>query len=271
MRSSAVRLPGIAASADLGELPPAGHVFTEEVGFDRCPLEPLRGAPPCSLPVSAAPLFRCERAHHRKADAGIVNLDVAQVRVYGCTRTTAATYKLSRSSCRRAASALPIPALEPVRERLQARALAALPGTGWEQIGQFSTIILSAKHARPYKIKDGVPFSAPGEQWAPYLALSTFQEIVNLRLFNLFVRTLRIPCGVASLLLRHASYIRRAAPACTPGCPWAWGTRRSRTSSAKRWTYRRAGDHFPAHCPTRPYEATSRWDEYGDIARLKGP
>ena len=46
-----------------------------------------------------------------------------------------------------------------------------------------------------------------------------------LRLSNLFVRTLRedpVDAEVAShKLLVRAGYIRRAAPACTPGCPWA--------------------------------------------------
>ena len=126
-------------------LPAAAAMFTEEVGFDPIARYGDRYAARLRMLIAGQRSAIVTDVNGRiifKADAGIVNLDVAQVQVYGCTRTTAATAWLSRSSCRRAASAAPIPALEPVRERLQCPRSCHMPGgTGWEQIGQFSTII----------------------------------------------------------------------------------------------------------------------------------
>lgn len=149
----AVQLSGEAAGyarlatfADLGELlPAAAAMFTEEVGFDpvarygdgyaarlRTLIAGQRSA--IVTDVNGRVIF--------KADAGIVNLDAAQVqgvwlhpdyRGYGLAKPffAAAAQILQRY----------YPHLSLYVNDYNARALAMYRGTGWEQIGQFSTII----------------------------------------------------------------------------------------------------------------------------------
>ena len=136
----------LATSADLGELlPAAAAMFTEEVGFDpiarygdgyagrlRMLIAGQRSA--IVTDVNGRVIF--------KADAGIVNLDAAQVqgvwlhpdyRGYGLAKPffAAAAQILQRH----------YPHLSLYVNDYNARALAMYRGTGWEQIGQFSTII----------------------------------------------------------------------------------------------------------------------------------
>lgn len=136
----------LATSADLGELlPAAAAMFTEEVGFDpiarygdgyaarlRTLIAGQRSA--IVTDVNGRVIF--------KADAGIVNLDAAQVqgvwlhpdyRGYGLAKPffAAAAQILQRH----------YPHLSLYVNDYNARALAMYWGTGWEQIGQFSTII----------------------------------------------------------------------------------------------------------------------------------
>lgn len=136
----------LATSADLGELlPAAAAMFTEEVGFDpiarygdgyaarlRTLIAGQRSA--IVADVNGRVIF--------KADAGIVNLDAAQVqgvwlhpdyRGYGLAKPffAAAAQILQRH----------YPHLSLYVNDYNARALAMYRGTGWEQIGQFSTII----------------------------------------------------------------------------------------------------------------------------------
>lgn len=136
----------LATSADLGELlPAAAAMFTEEVGFDpvarygdgyaarlRTLIAGQRSA--IVTDVNGRVIF--------KADAGIVNLDAAQVqgvwlhpdyRGYGLAKPffAAAAQILQRR----------YPHLSLYVNDYNARALAMYWGTGWEQIGQFSTII----------------------------------------------------------------------------------------------------------------------------------
>lgn len=136
----------LATSADLGELlPAAAAMFTEEVGFDpiarygegyaarlRTLIAGQRNA--IVTDVNGRVIF--------KADAGIVNLDAAQVqgvwlhpdyRGYGLAKPffAAAAQMLQRQ----------YPHLSLYVNDYNARALAMYRGTGWEQIGQFSTII----------------------------------------------------------------------------------------------------------------------------------
>ena len=136
----------LATSADLGELlPAAAAMFTEEVGFD----------PVARYGEGYAARLRTLIAGQRsaivtdvngrvifKADAGIVNLDAAQVqgvwlhpdyRGYGLAKPffAAAAQILQRY----------YPHLSLYVNDYNARALAMYRGTGWEQIGQFSTII----------------------------------------------------------------------------------------------------------------------------------
>ena len=136
----------LATSADLGELlPAAAAMFTEEVGFD----------PVARYGEGYAARLRTLIAGQRsaivtdvngrvifKTDAGIVNLDVAQVqgvwlhpdyRGYGLARPFfAAAVQLLQHR---------YPHLSLYVNDYNARALAIYRGTGWEQIGQFSTII----------------------------------------------------------------------------------------------------------------------------------
>ena len=111
----------LATSADLGELlPAAAAMFTEEVGFDpiarygdgyaarlRTLIAGQRSA--IVTDVNGRVIF--------KTDAGIVNLDAAQVLQHR------------------------YPHLSLYVNDYNAPALAMYRGTGWEQIGQFSTII----------------------------------------------------------------------------------------------------------------------------------
>ena len=136
----------LATSADLGELlPAAAAMFTEEVGFDpvarygdgyAARLRTLIAGQRCAIvtDVNGRVIF--------KADAGIVNLDTAQVqgvwlhpdyRGYGLAKPffAAAAQVLQRR----------YPHLSLYVNDYNARALAMYRGTGWEQIGQFSTII----------------------------------------------------------------------------------------------------------------------------------
>ena len=136
----------LATSADLGELlPAAAAMFTEEVGFDpiarygdgyAARLRTLIAGQRCAIvtDVNGRVIF--------KADAGIVNLDAAQVqgvwlhpdyRGYGLAKPffAAAAQILQRQ----------YPHLSLYVNDYNARALAMYRGTGWEQIGQFSTII----------------------------------------------------------------------------------------------------------------------------------
>lgn len=136
----------LATSADLGELlPAAAAMFTEEVGFDpvarygdgyaarlRTLIAGQRSA--IVTDVNGRVIF--------KADAGIVNLDAAQVQgvwlhpdYRGCG--------LAKPFFASAAQILQryYPHLSLYVNDYNARALAMYRGTGWEQIGQFSTII----------------------------------------------------------------------------------------------------------------------------------
>ena len=97
-----------------------------------------------------------------------------------------------------------------------------------------------------------------------------------LRLSNLFVRTLRedpVDAEVAShKLLVRAGYIRRAAPGVYTWLPLGLKVLR-KVEAIVREEMEAIGAqevHFPALLPREPYEATNRWDEYGDnLFRLK--
>lgn len=136
----------LATSADLGELlPAAAAMFTEEVGFD--PIARYGdgyAARLCTLIAGqrSAIVTDVNGRVIFKADAGIVNLDAAQVqgvwlhpdyRGYGLAKPffAAAAQVLQRR----------YPHLSLYVNDYNARALAMYRGTGWEQIGQFSTII----------------------------------------------------------------------------------------------------------------------------------
>lgn len=91
-----------------------------------------------------------------------------------------------------------------------------------------------------------------------------------LRLSNLFVRTLRedpVDAEVAShKLLVRAGYIRRAAPGVYTWLPLGLKVLR-KVENIIREEMDAIGAqevHFPALLPREPYEATNRWDEYGD-------
>lgn len=136
----------LATSADLGELlPAAAAMFTEEVGFD----------PVARYGDGYAARLRTLIAGQRsaivtdmngrvifKADAGIVNLDAAQVQGVWL-HPDYRGYGLAKSFFAAAAQILQryYPHLSLYVNDYNARALAMYRGTGWEQIGQFSTII----------------------------------------------------------------------------------------------------------------------------------
>jgi len=96
------------------------------------------------------------------------------------------------------------------------------------------------------------------------------------RLSHLFVRTLREAPADAEVAshqwLVRAGYIRRQAPGIFAWLPLGLRVRR-KIEDIIHEEMRAAGAqqvHFPALLPREPYEATGRWDEYGDgIFRLK--
>ena len=96
------------------------------------------------------------------------------------------------------------------------------------------------------------------------------------RLSNLFLKTLREDPSDAEVdshrLLVRAGYIRRAAPGVFSWLPLGLMVK-NRIEQIVREEMAAAGAQevfFPALLPKEPYEATGRWDEYGDnIFRLK--
>lgn len=95
------------------------------------------------------------------------------------------------------------------------------------------------------------------------------------RLSTLFVRTLREEPADADVAshkwLVRAGYIRRQAPGIFAWLPLGLKVRQ-KVERVVHEEMQRAGAqqvHFPALLPREPYEATGRWDEYGDgIFRL---
>jgi len=95
-------------------------------------------------------------------------------------------------------------------------------------------------------------------------------EGVSTRLSQLFVRTLREDPSDAEVrshrLLVRAGYIRRQAPGIFSWLPLGLKVRR-KVEAVIRDEMHRAGAQevlFPALLPREPYEATGRWEEYGD-------
>jgi prolyl-tRNA synthetase len=99
---------------------------------------------------------------------------------------------------------------------------------------------------------------------------------VPTRLTHLFVRTLREDPSDAEVtshrLLVRAGYIRRQAPGIFAWLPLGLKVRR-KIEAVIREELEKFGAqevHFPALLPREPYEATGRWEEYGDgIFRLQ--
>ncbi|RIQ34902.1 proline--tRNA ligase [Jiangella rhizosphaerae] len=97
-----------------------------------------------------------------------------------------------------------------------------------------------------------------------------------LRMSTLFLRTLRedpVDAEVPShKLLVRAGYVRRAAPGIYSWLPLGYTVLRN-VENIVRQEMNAIGAqevHFPALLPREPYEATNRWEEYGDtIFRLK--
>jgi len=96
------------------------------------------------------------------------------------------------------------------------------------------------------------------------------------RLSNFFLRTLREDPADAEVtshrLLIRAGYIRRQAPGVFAWLPLGLRVKaRIETIIREEMTAAGAQEvHFPALMPREPYEATGRWEEYGDgIFRLK--
>jgi prolyl-tRNA synthetase len=97
-----------------------------------------------------------------------------------------------------------------------------------------------------------------------------------LRMSQLFLRTLRDDPADAEVpshkLLVRAGYIRRAAPGGYTWLPLGWEMHRN-VERVVREEMNAIGAqevHFPALLPREPYEATNRWNDYGDtLFRLK--
>ena len=90
------------------------------------------------------------------------------------------------------------------------------------------------------------------------------------RLTNYFLRTLREDPADAEVtshrLLVRAGYIRRQAPGVFAWLPLGLRVK-GKIEAVVREEMTNAGAyevHFPALLPREPYEATGRWDEYGD-------
>jgi prolyl-tRNA synthetase len=94
---------------------------------------------------------------------------------------------------------------------------------------------------------------------------------VPTRLSQLFVRTLREDPADAEVvshrLLVRAGYIRRQSAGVFAWLPLGLRVRR-KIEAIIREEMAAAGSqevHFPALMPREPYDATGRWDEYGDL------
>nr|WP_238992968.1 proline--tRNA ligase [Jiangella aurantiaca] len=106
--------------------------------------------------------------------------------------------------------------------------------------------------------------------------MEALENPVILRMSTLFLRTLRedpVDAEVPShKLLVRAGYIRRAAPGIYSWLPLGYTVLRN-IENVVREEMNAIGAqevHFPALLPREPYEATHRWEEYGDtIFRLK--
>lgn len=136
----------LATSADLGELlPAAAAMFTEEVGFDPIARYGDGYAARLRTLIAGQRSVIVTDVNGRvifKADAGIVNLDAAQVQGVWL-HPDYRGYGLAKPFFAAAAQILQhrYPHLSLYVNDYNARALAMYRGTGWEQIGQFSTII----------------------------------------------------------------------------------------------------------------------------------
>ncbi|PIE32019.1 MAG: proline--tRNA ligase [Ilumatobacter coccineus] len=91
-----------------------------------------------------------------------------------------------------------------------------------------------------------------------------------LRMSNLFLRTLRDDPSDAEVashkLMVRAGFIRRAAPGGFTWLPLGWIVYQN-VERIVRDEMNKAGFqevHFPALLPKEPYEATGRWEDYGD-------
>ncbi|MBB5789896.1 prolyl-tRNA synthetase [Jiangella mangrovi] len=106
--------------------------------------------------------------------------------------------------------------------------------------------------------------------------MNALESTVILRMSTLFLRTLRedpVDAEVPShKLLVRAGYVRRAAPGIYSWLPLGYTVLRN-VEEIVRQEMNAIGAqevHFPALLPREPYEATQRWEEYGDnIFRLK--
>jgi prolyl-tRNA synthetase len=93
---------------------------------------------------------------------------------------------------------------------------------------------------------------------------------VILRLSNLLVRTLRDDPADAEIpshkLLVRAGLVRRAAPGGFSWLPLGWLVYRNVEEIIREEMVAAGAQevHFPALLPREPYEATGRWDDYGD-------
>jgi prolyl-tRNA synthetase len=99
---------------------------------------------------------------------------------------------------------------------------------------------------------------------------------VILRMSTLFLRTLRedpVDAEVPShKLLVRAGYVRRAAPGIYSWLPLGYTVLRNIEEIVRQEMNAIGAQevHFPALLPREPYEATHRWEEYGDnLFRLK--
>lgn len=98
----------------------------------------------------------------------------------------------------------------------------------------------------------------------------------TMRMSTLFLRTLREDPADADVdsakLLQRAGYIRKAAPGIWTWLPLGWKVL-NKIEEVIREEMNAIGAqevHFPALLPREPYEATHRWEEYGEnLFRLK--
>lgn len=98
----------------------------------------------------------------------------------------------------------------------------------------------------------------------------------TMRMSTLFLRTLREDPADADVdsakLLQRAGYIRKAAPGIWTWLPLGWNVL-NKIEEVIREEMNAIGAqevHFPALLPREPYEATHRWEEYGEnLFRLK--
>ncbi len=137
-------------------------------------------------------------------------------------------------------------------------------------------LLVAALQTEKYTIRNARAHGSDIKDFVRFRAYFGHMNSKALRMSTMFLRTLREDPADADVdsakLLQRAGYIRKSAPGI-----WTWLPLGLKVLNKIQDIIREEMDgigaqevHFPALLPREPYEATHRWEEYGDnIFRLK--